>query len=108
MDMFLSEYLNTDHEMSRHGDFFQHKWVDSRLPRAPASTGDVQEVKRVRAVCPQVDPAGAGICWNLLAASRAQAQAQTRCNGDGANLKSPRATVPPQIQNLASVPLASS
>ena len=33
-------------------------------------------------------------------------QVQAQCDEDGANLKFPRATVPPQIHNLASVPLA--
>ena len=49
------------------------------------------------------------ICVECLS-SRAQAQAQALalCNGDGVNLESPRARVPSQIQNLASVPLVSS
>ena len=44
----------------------------------------------------------------LICVESRSSRAQAQCDGDGANLEFPRATVPFQIQNLASVPLASS
>ena len=42
------------------------------------------------------------------ASAQVEAQAQAQCNGDGANLEFPRATVPLQVQNLASFALRQS
>ena len=47
MDIILSERLNAANEISRLGGFAPGQWVLSRLPRNPATMGDVQSLRQM-------------------------------------------------------------